>query len=47
MLEKPRFVLDRRKDLRYFKACLLFGNVLRFPAPASLILGYIKSYQGD
>jgi hypothetical protein len=31
-----------RADLRYFKACLLFGNVLRSPAPTSLIPG-----QGD
>ena len=31
-----------RADVRYFKACLLFGNVLRSPAPTSLIPG-----QGD
>ena len=35
-----------RADLRYFKACLLFGNVLRFPASASLILGYIEQLPG-
>jgi hypothetical protein len=28
-----------RADLRYFKACLLFGNVLRSPESASLIPG--------
>jgi hypothetical protein len=29
-----------RADVRYFKACLLFGNVLRSPAPTSLIPGH-------